>query len=461
MPDSEAEAWGYRDTSSPAADNLWDTRAKALEKTRRYLEETTIPAGPFVGRVESYITLAFKHIIRYAAENDFERIAWTPGEAQVDRDDLSKQIEKVEAERIHTGEWGISVHPIDNEEIYRCVDEAGIPNLIGKELAEKIKTKAKEEKIQPGDGRKIIFSGLDLKVGGDGMLEFYDKILPAVVNKYVKKWGAKVKTTVVNLLPWEVVLAPSIDVTAGMRVAVLQQGQPLFSLADALQPSAVALPAREVESVLAPDIARLRFPVRVVQSPSDLPGARSAREYPGNVRGAVISGVGYVVANNVFSAEEARFVLHHEIPGHIGVRTVLGKNYDRFFGELYSAHTADVLPYLELYTEKTKARELPVKRACAMAAEEWFADKIAAGQYRTGKLRQWFGHFSRFFNEGLRHLGFRVALPEREIVSIASRARRTVLKEKQQKTELEIPVSHPSGKTSRKTRTSSLGFITR
>src|SRR5262249_33170614 len=36
-------------------------------------------------------------------------------------------------------------------------------------------------------------SGTDLKVGGSGMKGFYDKMLPAFVNKYAKKWGAKVE----------------------------------------------------------------------------------------------------------------------------------------------------------------------------------------------------------------------------------------------------------------------------
>src|SRR5262249_16926301 len=35
-------------------------------------------------------------------------------------------------------------------------------------------------------------SNLDLKVGGEGMLGFYDKILPETANKLVKKYGAKV-----------------------------------------------------------------------------------------------------------------------------------------------------------------------------------------------------------------------------------------------------------------------------
>ena len=37
--------------------------------------------------------------------------------------------------------------------------------------------------------------GLDLKVGGEGMKGFYDKIIPDAANKLGKQWGAKVGET--------------------------------------------------------------------------------------------------------------------------------------------------------------------------------------------------------------------------------------------------------------------------
>ena len=36
-------------------------------------------------------------------------------------------------------------------------------------------------------------AGLDLKVGGEGMKGFYDEILPATVNRLVKKHGGRVQ----------------------------------------------------------------------------------------------------------------------------------------------------------------------------------------------------------------------------------------------------------------------------
>lgn len=44
-----------------------------------------VPSAPFVGKTEAWVGLSLKRMIRYAAENGFERIAWTRGEQQVDR----------------------------------------------------------------------------------------------------------------------------------------------------------------------------------------------------------------------------------------------------------------------------------------------------------------------------------------------------------------------------------------
>jgi hypothetical protein len=45
------------------------------------------------------------------------------------------------------------------------------------------------------DGVKTDYSGLDLQVGGEGMKKYYDEIYPKFLDKYGKKWGARVGET--------------------------------------------------------------------------------------------------------------------------------------------------------------------------------------------------------------------------------------------------------------------------
>lgn len=183
------------------------------------------------------------------------------------------------------------------------------------------------------------------------------------------------------------------------------------------------LPATKLRAALIPQTSKLKMPFEIVQSVTDLPGTG----HPANTRGAVINGTAYVVADNVSTPEEGRFVVEHEIPGHIGTRKVLGQKYDSFFSGLALAHGKDIAPYQRDYSAQSQKLGLSPKEARMLAAEEWFADQIAGGNYKTGKVREWWNRFVRLFNEGLRNLGFKKALSESEIADIAGRARKAVL----------------------------------
>src|SRR4030067_163606 len=51
-----------------------------------------VPDAPFK---KTWPLLAIKRMVRYAAENGYDSIAWTPGEVQAERYDLSKQVDRV------------------------------------------------------------------------------------------------------------------------------------------------------------------------------------------------------------------------------------------------------------------------------------------------------------------------------------------------------------------------------
>jgi hypothetical protein len=57
-----------------------------------------VPAGPFVQKTEAWVGLVMKRVIAYAAENGFERVAWTTGEQQTARytSALRKAVDAIE-----------------------------------------------------------------------------------------------------------------------------------------------------------------------------------------------------------------------------------------------------------------------------------------------------------------------------------------------------------------------------
>ncbi len=140
-----------------------------------------VPDAPFK---TTWHELAMKRAIQYAAHNGFDRVSWDTGETQADRYDLSKQIKFVKATRTMQGAYHIEARAPNNaialDDVY---SEDRLPDVVGKDLAEKIISQSKGENI---------YLGLDLKVGGEGMRGFYDKMLPTAVNKMVKKYGSSV-----------------------------------------------------------------------------------------------------------------------------------------------------------------------------------------------------------------------------------------------------------------------------
>lgn len=155
-----------------------------------------LPSAPFVTDTKSWTALALKRMIRYAADNSFDKIAWTTGEQQAARYDLSKQIEKIDYVQYKKengyAEDGYHLIVTDKNGDRVAMPKRIIPaneleNLVGKEVANKI---IAGEGHQGGDdAQSKVLSGLDLKVGGEGMKGYYDQIVPQVANEVLKKIG--------------------------------------------------------------------------------------------------------------------------------------------------------------------------------------------------------------------------------------------------------------------------------
>ena len=136
---------------------------------------------------------AFQRMVRYAAENGYDSISWTPGEVQADRYDLSKHIDRL----VYYPKSGQLYASKGKEKLLsQKVKRSNLADVVGKEAAEKLLNTEQGWYDEKTPYHQL--EGQDLKIGGKGMKGFYDKILPAEVNKFFNKakWGnAKVGTT--------------------------------------------------------------------------------------------------------------------------------------------------------------------------------------------------------------------------------------------------------------------------
>lgn len=99
---------------------------------------------------------------------------------------MSKQIDSIK--------WGKQAGPDGKYKINAVKDGDSVVSKEGLTAAELEEHIGKEaaEKITAG-GLSGELSGLDLKIGGECMKGFYDKMMVKAANKYAKKYGAKVE----------------------------------------------------------------------------------------------------------------------------------------------------------------------------------------------------------------------------------------------------------------------------
>lgn len=154
-------------------------------------KDSAVPDAPFK---KNWDELAFKRMLHKAAKENYDAISWTPGEAQAARYDLSKQLKELQYLKNDDGTYQIAgiTAKGDGFNHPKSVTAAKLPDIVGKDMAEKIiNNEGKRARGHPANGG--YFEGVDLKVGGEGMKAFYDKMLVDKVNAIAKKYGGKVE----------------------------------------------------------------------------------------------------------------------------------------------------------------------------------------------------------------------------------------------------------------------------
>lgn len=185
--------WDVRDAEGNRVARMnpvvFNTSEEAIEAAARHNQvHGRVPDAPFK---KSWPLLAFKRVLRLAAEEGYDAVAWTPGEVQADRYDLSNQIDSLTYRKDQFGDYEVSANKNGGTVLSKVGQKPeDLEGIVGKELAQKI---VDGEGAEKGSHGVRELSGLDLKVGGEGMKGFYDKMLPKEVQKYVKKLDKQAK----------------------------------------------------------------------------------------------------------------------------------------------------------------------------------------------------------------------------------------------------------------------------
>lgn len=194
---------GHADFShveNPVVRARFNTRTDAEGKKMLFLEELQGPQDANQKNMPEWLReriydIGLKRMLRKAADEGYERIGWTTGDQQADRYNLRKHVDRINWEPPKSKEGtGSLTGWKDGEAVIRnYLAQEQLPEYVGKELAERIMAS------QSATTGIYSVEGQDLEIGGHGLKNLYDRVLPAKAAKLLKRAGAKVGTNQVEV----------------------------------------------------------------------------------------------------------------------------------------------------------------------------------------------------------------------------------------------------------------------
>ena len=182
---------------------------ESLQAVDRLRSPSGIPNAPFKS---SWPALVMKRMIVWAAQNGYDRVAWTTGEEQAERYNLSRAVGTLRVTKQDDGRYAVVPSAVsvarvlyDNdmasEEVIGpnhsrrkvpIMTEEQVRTAFGADLGGRIIDTMNSERNLAVQG-EVEFEGDDLRIGGEGMKAFYDRNLVNITNDLIKKYGGKVE----------------------------------------------------------------------------------------------------------------------------------------------------------------------------------------------------------------------------------------------------------------------------
>jgi hypothetical protein len=169
----------------------------ALQQARNveYRQENQPPPAPFSKTWHEFMV---KRILRDAVEKGYKAIEWPDGETIAKRFNLNQHMSELHyVADVSKSESGWTIYPDGDYGNAMFIPDSALADHVGEGVAERMR-KGEGEEIRDASGYKTraLKGEMQLDSGESrGMKTFYDDILPSFINKYAKKWGAKVVDT--------------------------------------------------------------------------------------------------------------------------------------------------------------------------------------------------------------------------------------------------------------------------
>lgn len=233
---AEHQAYPYIYKGKPVPKKIASTLSQAKEQLLALqTKENAVPIAPYVQSTNQWVDLGLKKAMSQAIDSGSDVFTWVPGNVAADRFDLSKQIAEVRYDHMNNDLYAYDHN--GRQVINQYTEPQQLDEYIGKELAEKVRNEIKVKQStfdeygvekDPETGRwyphlygeqmheyggnpvefrskydaeqyikdmieqdteyqNVQLSGLDLKVGGEGMKDFYNNIVPKRLSEVIRK----------------------------------------------------------------------------------------------------------------------------------------------------------------------------------------------------------------------------------------------------------------------------------
>ena len=224
---------------SEDAYKIMDAEKERAEASKAFIAATNgVENAPYIGKTDDWVDLGLKRALFEAAKGgqngDYQKLAWSPGDVQADRYDLSKHIDDIGHKNNGDGTYDLVARGKNGSIVHKNlnISEDRLEDHVGKEIAQKIISG--EGDTTGGDWRYL--SGLDLKVGGEGMRTFYDQMLPKRLLKLARMHdpdarlvSSEVEHPATYNYRAKSTQLPALEITPKMRASILKKGFPAYA----------------------------------------------------------------------------------------------------------------------------------------------------------------------------------------------------------------------------------------
>ena len=170
-----------------------DSKANRIEELEeKYpVNPSGAPDMPYKGG--KWEDLVLKRMMRWAADNGFDRLGWITGKDTAERYNLQKEVSSIRYFKKENGEAELTVTDKEGRTVFDwpIKSESDIEQHLGKNLASKLLTKEPlTGSNSEGQHQTYWLEGDDLAISPEWAINLYDRALPNKAKKLVKKKGA-------------------------------------------------------------------------------------------------------------------------------------------------------------------------------------------------------------------------------------------------------------------------------